>query len=49
MELALTQHIALGLNDARPIASSDRLLAALEGTSLNTQQQHALVTDALWR
>ncbi|MGE6695138.1 MobF family relaxase [Sphingobium limneticum] len=49
LELALTQHIALGLNDARPIASSDRLLAALEGTSLNTQQQHALVETALTR
>ncbi|HEX7783288.1 MAG TPA: MobF family relaxase [Sphingobium sp.] len=49
LELALTQHIALGLNDARPIASSDRLLAVLEGTSLNKQQQKALVETALTR
>lgn len=49
LELALTQHIALGLNDARPIASSDRLLTVLEGTSLNKQQQNALVETALTR
>jgi len=48
-ELALTQHISLGLNDGRPIASSDRLLAALEGTSLNKEQQGALVETALTR
>ncbi|WP_371815813.1 AAA family ATPase [Novosphingobium sp. SG751A] len=48
-ELALTQHIALGLDDARPIASSDRLLAVLEGTNLNGQQQRALVETALTR
>ncbi|AOF94869.1 MobF family relaxase [Sphingobium sp. RAC03] len=49
LELALTQHIALGLNDGRPIASSDRLLAVLEGTSLNKEQQGALVETALTR
>ena len=49
LELALTQHIALGLNDGRPIASSDRLLAVLEGTSLNKEQQRALVETALTR
>ncbi|EXS69488.1 MULTISPECIES: MobF family relaxase [unclassified Sphingobium] len=49
LELALTQHIALGLDDARPIATSDRLLAVLDGTSLNTQQQRALVETALTR
>ncbi|MDR6710162.1 conjugative relaxase-like TrwC/TraI family protein [Novosphingobium sp. 1748] len=48
-ELALIQHIALGLQDARPIASSDRLLAVLEGTVLNRQQQHALIETALTR
>ncbi|WCT80073.1 MobF family relaxase [Novosphingobium humi] len=48
-ELALTQHIALGLDDARPIASSDRLLAVLEGTNLNGQQQRALIETALTR
>ena len=49
LELALTQHIALGLDDGRPIASSDRLLAVLEGTSLNKEQQRALVETALTR
>lgn len=49
LELALTQHIALGLGDARPIASSDRLLAVLEKTHLNKQQQNALVETALTR
>jgi len=49
LDLALTQHIALGLNDGRPIASSDRLLAVLEGTSLNKEQQRALVETALTR
>ena len=49
LELALTQHIALGLDDGRPIASSDRLLAVLEGTSLNKEQQRALVETAVTR
>lgn len=49
LELSLTQHIALGLNDARPIASSDRLLTVLEEASLNQQQQNALVETALTR
>lgn len=49
LELALTQHIALGLGDGRPIASSDRLLAELEGTSLNSEQQRALVETGLTR
>jgi len=49
LELALTQHIALGLKDTRPIASSDRLLALLERTGLNKQQQNALVETALSR
>lgn len=49
LELALTQHIALGLGDGHPIASSDRLLAVLKGTSLNSEQQRALVETALTR
>jgi conjugative relaxase-like TrwC/TraI family protein len=48
-ELALTQHIALGLDDARPIASSDRLLAVLEGAGLTPHQEQALVTIATAR
>ena len=49
LELALTQHIALGLDDARPIASGDRLLAVLEKTTLNGEQQRALVEAAMSR
>jgi conjugative relaxase-like TrwC/TraI family protein len=49
LELALTQHIALGLDDARPIASGDRLLAVLEKTTLNAEQQRALVETAMSR
>ncbi|WP_334183896.1 MobF family relaxase [Novosphingobium sp.] len=49
LELALTQHIALGLGDGRPIASSGRVLSVLEETSLNGEQQRALVETALSR
>ena len=49
LELTLTQHIALGLDDARPIASHDRLLAVLEQTNLNLPQQRALVEIATSR
>jgi conjugative relaxase-like TrwC/TraI family protein len=48
-ELALTQHLALGLDDARPIASFDRLLAVLEGAGLTPHQEQALVTIATSR
>ncbi len=43
LELALTQHLALAIDDARPIASSDRLLAAIEQSTLNPEQVRALV------
>lgn len=46
LELSLTQHLALALNDARPIASNDRLLAVLEHAGLNPEQERALVESA---
>jgi conjugative relaxase-like TrwC/TraI family protein len=49
LELALTQHLALSLNDARPIASSDRLLLALESAGLKPAQEQALVDVATSR
>jgi conjugative relaxase-like TrwC/TraI family protein len=48
-ELALTQHIALALDDARPVASSDRLLSVLEGAGLTPHQEQALVAVATSR
>jgi conjugative relaxase-like TrwC/TraI family protein len=48
-ELALTAHIALAVDDAPPIASSDRLLAALETAGLSPQQEQALVHIATSR
>ncbi|ATP19211.1 MobF family relaxase [Sphingobium yanoikuyae] len=48
-ELALTQHIALGLGDAHPIAASGRVLDALEGAGLNPEQERALFETALTR
>lgn len=49
LELSLTQHLALALNDARPVASSDRLLAVLEHAGLNAEQERALVESATTR
>lgn len=49
LEQALAQHIALGLDDARPIARADRLLAVLETAGLTPQQEQALVATALTR
>lgn len=49
LELALTQHLALALNDARPIASTDRLLVALEKAGLTPAQEQALVDVAISR
>ncbi len=42
LEQALTQHLALSLDDARPIASSDRLLIALENAGLTSDQEQAI-------
>jgi ATP-dependent exoDNAse (exonuclease V) alpha subunit len=46
MERALSMHLALALDDARPMASSDRLLAALEIADLNPAQEQALAMIA---
>ena len=43
LEQALSRELALALDDARPIASSDRLLARLEQAGLNPAQEQALV------
>lgn len=48
-ELALTEHIALAANDARPIASSDRLLAVLPDAGLSPGQEQALAKIATSR
>ncbi|PXA84804.1 DNA relaxase [Nostoc sp. 3335mG] len=48
-ELALTEHIALAANDARPIASSDRLLAVLPDAGLSPGQERALAKIATSR
>ncbi|MDE8652125.1 MobF family relaxase [Novosphingobium album (ex Liu et al. 2023)] len=49
MEQKLTMHLALSLDDARPIASADRLLAALERAGLNPAQEQALAAIATSR
>ncbi|MET3438046.1 MobF family relaxase [Sphingomonas sp. 1185] len=49
LEQALAQHIALGLDDARPIARADRILPILETAGLTPQQEQALVSVALTR
>ena len=43
LEQALSRELALALDDGRPIASSDRLLARLEHAGLNPAQEQALV------
>ena len=47
--MALSQHLALALDDARPIATADRLLVALETAGLTPHQEQALVQSALSR
>lgn len=49
MELALVWHMALATNDARPLATSDRLLRVLETAGLRPAQEQALVDIALSR
>ncbi|WP_454883055.1 MobF family relaxase [Sphingomonas oryzagri] len=48
-ELALAQHLALAVDDARPVASADRLLAVLETAGLSPHQEQALVQIATTR
>jgi conjugative relaxase-like TrwC/TraI family protein len=49
LEQALSQHLALALDDARPIAKSDRLLSTLEGAGLLPAQEQALARIATSR
>ncbi|PBN42675.1 MobF family relaxase [Sphingobium sp. D43FB] len=42
LELALSNHLALAIDDAPRLASSDRLLLALEGAGLTPPQEQAL-------
>jgi conjugative relaxase-like TrwC/TraI family protein len=46
MEQALAMHLALGLGDARPIATSERLISALEEAGLRPAQEQALAMIA---
>jgi conjugative relaxase-like TrwC/TraI family protein len=48
-EQALSQHLALSLDDGKPVASADRLLVALEGAGLSPAQEQALVQMATAR
>ena len=49
LEQALVGQLALALDDARPIASSDRLLAVLEDAGLTPAQERALASLGLSR
>lgn len=49
LEQAFTQHLALSLDDARPIVSSDHLLVSLETAGLKPAQEQALVGIATSR
>ncbi len=44
LEIALANHLALAMNDAPRLASSDKLLAVLEGAGLSPSQEQALAT-----
>lgn len=49
LEQAIVKHLALALDDARPIASADRLLTVLEHAGLTPAQEQALVAIATSR
>lgn len=49
LELALSWHLALALEDGKPITSSDRLLEVLGGGGLKPAQEQALADAALSR
>jgi conjugative relaxase-like TrwC/TraI family protein len=49
LELSLSEHLSLSRGDARPIASADRLLLALDDAGLAPAQEQALVQIALSR
>lgn len=44
LEIALANHLALAMDDAPRLASSDKLLAVLEGAGLSPSQEQALAT-----
>lgn len=46
-EQSLSQHLALGFGDSRPVTTADRLLKTLEGAGLSPEQEQALVHMAL--
>jgi conjugative relaxase-like TrwC/TraI family protein len=49
LEQTLSRELALALDDARPIASADRLLVRLEKAGLNPEQEQALTMLAMSR
>lgn len=49
LEIALSKHLALALDDTRPLVSTDRLLSVLEGEALSSQQERALAKLATSR
>lgn len=49
LEIALSKHLAMALDDTRPLASTDRLLSVLEGEALSSQQERALAKLATSR
>ncbi len=49
LEQALSRHLALALDDAKPIAPADRLLPVLEEAGLSPAQEQALVHAGLSR
>ncbi|MBA4090090.1 MAG: DNA relaxase [Sphingobium sp.] len=49
LEIALSKHLAIALDDARPLASSDRLLDVLETAGLKPSQEQVLAELAASR
>lgn len=49
LEFAISDHLALALNDSSPISSADRILAILEHAGLTAAQERALVRIGLAR
>ncbi|SEJ91567.1 conjugative relaxase domain-containing protein, TrwC/TraI family [Sphingobium sp. AP50] len=49
LEITLSKHLAMALDDTRPLASTDRLLSVLEGEALSSQQERALAMLATSR
>ncbi|WP_338405660.1 ATP-dependent DNA helicase [Sphingobium arseniciresistens] len=49
LEIALANHLALAMKDVSRLASSDKLLAVLEGAGLSPSQEQALATLSVSR